>query len=668
MFDRILIANRGEIACRIIRTARELGVTSIALYSDADRDARHTRMADEAYRLPGIESSETYLNMDRVLELTRNAGAGAIHPGYGFLSENAEFASMVEESEITFVGPSSENIEQMAQKDRAKTLMENADVPVIPGYRGENQEPEFLREQAEEIGYPLLIKALSGGGGKGMRLVEEPENFSGALDACKRESQAAFGDDRVLLEKYIDTPRHIEVQVFGDQHGNAVHLFERDCSLQRRYQKVIEEAPAPGIPSAFRERIGEAAVRAVREIDYTNAGTLEFVADAAGEIEPDDFYFLEMNTRIQVEHPVTEMITGEDLIEWQIRVAAGEPLPRDQEEITREGHAFEARLYAEDPSNDFVPQTGTLGHFDVPEQNRNIRLDTGVEEGDEILIHYDPMIAKLIVYGSSREHACRLMHRTLRNTGIAGPTTNQEFLRNAFAHRSFQDASIDTNFIPDHRDQLIPEAYGQPEPEEWMLGAAFFLAGHPPDPEISRLQHDPWESGDHWRMNTDYTTEMILQSNGVEQPITVTCRTDEYRMEFKDHEASVCVQEDQPGHISLMVDGTRIDTDVVPGDSERDIVLVRDGRSIPIHHYLPGTEGAAVGGEDRTMASMPGKITNVYVSEGDEVEKNAAVLVMEAMKMEMTINAGQSGIVEQLPVSVDDQVSEGDLLIAISSE
>ncbi len=666
MFDRLLIANRGEIACRIMATARELGITTIAVYSGADRDAMHVRTADEAHEIGPPPAAESYLDIDTIVQTAQETGADAIHPGYGFLAENPDFPTAVSEAGLTFVGPEAEVIEAMGVKDRAKDLMEEAGVPVVPGYRGENQDPEHLQKQAEEIGFPVLIKPRSGGGGKGMRLVESPESFQDELAASRREAKKAFGDESVLLEKFITRPRHVEVQVFGDHHGNAVHVFERDCSLQRRYQKVIEEAPAPGVPQSFREKIGNAAVRAVESLDYTNAGTMEFIVDASGDLSDADFYFMEMNTRLQVEHPVTEMVTGEDLVEWQLRVANGEELPRKQDEIQMDGHAFEARLYAEDPSEEFAPRTGRIQRFVQPEPSKHLRIDAGVEDGDRVSIHYDPMIAKIIVWGPNRSRAVRRMHQALLDTGVAGMTTNQEFLLRVFEQQAFQNGDVHTRFIPEHRDELIPPDYGTPRRPDLLLAAVHYLSGgETTDAGNDAVPSDPWWTGTNWRLNGVLETSLTIQSDDTETDVSATCHDRQYTLSINGDTTTVALESYENGLLELRRDGARVTGRIFPTGSEGDIILFRRGRCLPFHLYVPGREPGEIAGAGRVRASMPGTIIEVLVAEGDEVEQNQPVLKMEAMKMEMTIEAGRGGTVQELPVSVGDQVSEDDLLISI---
>ena len=446
MFSKILIANRGEIACRVIKTAHKLGIATVAVYSDADADALHVTMADEAIYLGPSPSRESYLVAEKVIEAAKQTGAQAIHPGYGFLSENAEFCRLCKDNDITFIGPPVNAIEAMGSKSAAKTIMEKAQVPLVPGYHGDDQSEQVLKKAADDMGYPVLLKATAGGGGKGMRQVWSADKFSEELQAAKRESLSSFGDETMLVEKYLTQPRHVEIQVFCDNHDNAVYLFERDCSVQRRHQKVIEEAPAPGMSEELRAQMGEAAIKSAKAIGYQGAGTVEFLLDVDGS-----FYFMEMNTRLQVEHPVTEMITGEDLVEWQLRVASGEVLPKTQQQLTLKGHAFEPRIYAEDPENDFLPATGKLNFLNPPVENQHVRVDTGVRQGDDVSIYYDPMIAKLIVWDESREKALQRMAKALAEYRISGVTTNIDFLYNLATCQPFVEADLDTGFIEKHQ-------------------------------------------------------------------------------------------------------------------------------------------------------------------------------------------------------------------------
>ena len=653
MFTKILIANRGEIACRVISTARAMGIKTVAVYSDADKNARHVRMADEAVRIGSAASRDSYLRGDVIIEAAKKTGAQAIHPGYGFLSENEGFAAACKKAKITFIGPTPEAINAMGLKDKAKEIMQQAGVPIVPGYMGKDQTSEKLKSEADKIGYPVLIKAVAGGGGKGMRRVDDGKEFKEALASCKREAAASFGNDHVLIEKYVNKPRHIEVQVFGDMHGNAVYLFERDCSIQRRHQKVVEEAPAPGLSEKVRKSLGEAAVKAVRALKYTNAGTIEFIMDSA----TNEFFFMEMNTRLQVEHPVTEMITGQDLVYWQLLVASGEFLPLTQAELEIDGHAFEVRLYAEDPANNFLPQIGKITGFKTPE---DVRIDTGVEEGDIVSIHYDPMIAKLIVHGETREDAIAEMQAALEDTVLAGLITNQEFLYNIFLHPDFVKGDVDTGFIPRHEKALLPATYGRPDIDDLAIAAAYYLtefssqssSRRRPGSSGSKGQGDVWGINDNFRLNHNLTCTIDFVSRAEVLKVSVTCHADNFDVSYGKQKASI--NRATLDQINLVADGNNI-------------TIFREGRVIPLHLYTPGASGEEAG-EGRIIAPMPGKIINVLVKIGVNVDKNQPLMIMEAMKMEMTIRAGCAGVISELPVSAGQQVSDGALLVAIEQK
>ncbi len=658
LFEKILIANRGEIACRIIRTARRLGIATVAVYSDADACALHVKEADEAVRIGAPASRESYLKGDAIIEAAQKTGAQAIHPGYGFLSENEDFAAACCKAGIVFIGPSPESIRAMGLKDKAKDIMEKAGVPVVPGYKGEKQDIKTLQEAADKTGYPVLIKAVAGGGGKGMRLVERREDFAAALESCKREAKSSFANDHVLIEKYIIRPRHVEIQVFGDSHGNAVHLFERDCSLQRRHQKVVEEAPAPGLPEKVRQEMGASAVKAIRALRYTNAGTIEFIMDSRTY----DFYFMEMNTRIQVEHPVTEMITGVDLIEWQLRVAAGEMLPLTQEKIAANGHAFEARLYAEDPANNFLPQAGRVARFRPAPQ---ARTDTGIAGGDAITIHYDPMIAKIIVSGRNRDEALRALREALSQTILSGPVTNQEFLANIAAHKDFAAAHLDTGFIARHEKELLPENYGQPEEVDLICAAVFCLSGAGAESPESPCG-DPWGGADSWRLNGYLTRTLTFAAGNTRFEVTAECRGREFVITAGEKEFSVIRESFADDVLKLLVGGVAESAQIVAAGPQ--VTVFRNGRVLRLGLYNRGGAGAEGVGEGRILAPMPGKIINVMVRRGDAVAQDQPIMIMEAMKMEMTIKAGCAGIVESLAVAVNDQVPEGTTLAEIRAD
>ncbi|HSQ98777.1 MAG TPA: acetyl/propionyl/methylcrotonyl-CoA carboxylase subunit alpha [Sphingomicrobium sp.] len=619
MMKSLLIANRGEIACRVIRTARRLGVHTVAVYSDADAEALHVRLADEAVRIGPSPARESYLLGERIIEAAKSTGAQAIHPGYGFLSENADFAQAVIDAGLTWVGPKPQSIRAMGLKDAAKKLMEEAGVPVTPGYLGDDQDPTRLKAEADAIGYPVLIKAVAGGGGKGMRRVDEPGQFEDALGSAKREAASAFGDDRVLIEKYILSPRHIEVQVFGDSHGNTVHLFERDCSLQRRHQKVIEEAPAPGMSPATRAAVCEAAVRAARAVNYEGAGTIEFIADASEGLRPERIWFMEMNTRLQVEHPVTEEITGQDLVEWQLRVASGEPLPKTQGELAIEGHAIEARLYAEDPARGFLPSVGKLDHFDLGGEGR---VETGVEEGDDISTFYDPMIAKLIGRGDDREEAIGELALMLDNVEVWPVRTNAGFLFNAVLHPRFGSGEIDTGFIERHLGDLVPD----PDPDEalWRGAAAVALADDD--------EEEPLRALSGFRLNASRRADVALR---------------------RGPEIRVVSTEDGP---IAEVSGFR--------DDER-VVVFTEGQAFEFALTSRGTGGAHGVHDGEIEAPMPGRVTAVEIVLGEKVAKGQRLLTLEAMKMEHALTAPFDGTVAELATAQGAQVTEGQLLAKV---
>jgi 3-methylcrotonyl-CoA carboxylase alpha subunit len=623
MITSLLIANRGEIACRVIRTARRLGVRTVAVYSDADARALHVRMADEAVHIGPSPAGESYLVGDRIIAAAKQTGAEAIHPGYGFLSENADFAQAVIDAGLIWVGPKPDSIRAMGLKDAAKKLMAEAGVPVTPGYLGEDQDPRRLKEESELVGYPVLIKAVAGGGGKGMRRVDAPKDFDDALESAKREASSSFGDDRVLIEKYITSPRHIEVQVFGDSHGNVVHLFERDCSLQRRHQKVIEEAPAPGMDADTREAVCGAAVRAAKAVNYEGAGTIEFIADASKGLRGDRIWFMEMNTRLQVEHPVTEEITGQDLVEWQLRVASGEPLPKRQEELSISGHAIEARLYAEDPAKGFLPSVGKLEHFDLGAEGR---IETGVEEGDAISPFYDPMIAKLIATGEDRGQAIGELAAILDEIEVWPVRTNAAFLFNAVLQSDFGSGKIDTGFIEKHLDELIAD----PEPDEAIWRGAGSIAMALTDDE---------------EMLADLAG---FRLNAAPRHVVALGRAGHFR--------TVDLDGEQP---MAAVSGFR--------DEDR-IVVFYEGQAYEFALGSRGT-GASHGIHDgEIQAPMPGKVTAIEVTQGEKVAEGQRLLTLEAMKMEHALTAPFDGMVAELSAKLGAQVAEGQLLVKVTPE
>ncbi|KEO51540.1 acetyl/propionyl/methylcrotonyl-CoA carboxylase subunit alpha [Thioclava pacifica] len=637
MFSKILIANRGEIACRVIETARKLGVASVAVYSEADAQARHVAMADEAVAIGGPAPKDSYLRAEAIIAAAQQTGAQAIHPGYGFLSENPDFVEAVEAAGLTFIGPSAKAIRAMGLKDAAKALMEKAGVPVVPGYHGENQDPEHLAGAADTIGYPVLIKAVAGGGGKGMRLVEKPSEFADALASAQGEAQTAFGNPAVLIEKFISAPRHIEVQVFGDGE-KAVHLFERDCSLQRRHQKVIEEAPAPGMTPEMREAMGQAATRAAEAIGYKGAGTVEFIVDGSDGLRPDRFWFMEMNTRLQVEHPVTEAITGVDLVEWQLRVASGEPLPCAQEDLSITGHAFEARLYAEDVPAGFLPATGTLSHLRFAE---GCRADTGVRTGDTISPWYDPMIAKVITHGPTRATALGQLARALEETEVAGTVTNLAFLARLARHEGFAAGKVDTGLIGREIDTLsAPVATPAAAKALGVIAAAGLWEG-------AASGFNLWGAP---RRAVPFEEEAAIRVHG---PGHVTVELGEVSHD--------CV---------LAEDGWRVDGAKTGARMARDAdavtIFLHGAHRFEIPDLL--ARGSDAEASDLTLAPMPGLVKSVFVKAGQQVAAGDRLAIMEAMKMEHTMLAARDGVVAEVLVTAGAQVEAGAALIRLEEE
>jgi 3-methylcrotonyl-CoA carboxylase alpha subunit len=665
MFTKILIANRGEIACRVIKTARRMGIRTVAVYSEADAGARHVRMADEAVCIGAPPPRESYLVVDKIIGAALATGAQAIHPGYGFLSENEEFAEACKENGVVFIGPPVSAIRAMGSKSEAKKLMEKAGVPLTPGYHGDNQEPEFLRQQADKIGYPVLIKAAAGGGGKGMRAVDRSEDFLDALASCKREAQSSFGDQHVLIEKYLQRPRHIEIQVFGDSHGNCVYLFERDCSVQRRHQKVVEEAPAPGMPPERRAAMGKAAVDAAKAVGYVGAGTVEFIVNQDGT-----FYFMEMNTRLQVEHPVTEMITGLDLVEWQLKVGAGETLPLRQEQLAIRGHALEARIYAEDPDKGFLPSIGKLIHLAPPLEGLNVRVDTGVEQDDEISPHYDPMIAKLIVWDETRERALARMLQALADYRVVGVANNIGFLSRLVACPAFAHADLDTGLIERERAFLFPEG-AEPPAEAWLVAALAELVRDQQyaaaEAVESRDPHSPWHARDGWRMNGMARREIRLRSGELEKVVNAGYAGESFMLEFEGQSTTAAGRFIDDGALRVDLGGRRINVTVVSANEKRHVFI--DGVSFvfsaidPLFHA--GSGGGAEGG---LTAPMPGKVIALIAPVGGRVEKGAPLLILEAMKMEHTIAAPAGGTVKAFLFNVGEQVSDGAELVEFEAD
>ncbi len=657
MFDKILIANRGEIAVRVARTARRLGVRTIAVYSDADAKALHVQACDEAYRLGPPPPRESYLDGDKIIAIAKAAGAQAIHPGYGFLSENEAFAAACEREGIAFIGPPPAAIAAMGSKSAAKTIMSEARVPLVPGYHGADQDPALLASEAAKIGYPVLIKATAGGGGKGMKIVTSEREFASALASAQREAKASFGDDRVLIERYLTSPRHIEIQVFADKHGHAVHLYERDCSVQRRHQKVLEEAPAPGMTAERRKAMGDAAVAAAKAIGYVGAGTVEFIAEQDGR-----FYFMEMNTRLQVEHPVTEMITGLDLVEWQLRVAAGEPLPLAQDAILLRGHAIEARLYAEDPDRGFLPSIGRIVHWRMPRQDARVRVDTGFRAGDEVTPYYDPMLGKLIVWGADRHRACAGLLSALGDCEVAGVATNIAFLERVVAHPAFANAQLDTGLIDKHRDALFPPPGDTPRRALVAAAVAEYLAETRSQAAASASSgdpHSPWNAHDGWWPNREPLGMALRFADGeaVHDVRVAPQSNGTLRISFASGETVVRVDEEAD---RLLIDegDARFQASVVTLGEDRQVFAPGVRRRLrfvdPLAHA--GEEEPHAG---HLMAPMSGSIVAVFVRPGDKVEKGAPLCVLEAMKMEHTIVAPAAGVVTAVNCAVGERVSEG---------
>ncbi|MBN7798302.1 acetyl/propionyl/methylcrotonyl-CoA carboxylase subunit alpha [Parahaliea mediterranea] len=662
MFSKLLIANRGEIACRVIKTARRLGIATVAVYSDADRDALHVELADEAVHIGPSPARESYLVIDRIIEAARATGAEAIHPGYGFLSENAAFARACSEAGVTFVGPPVAAIEAMGSKSAAKQIMEQAQVPLVPGYHGEDQDPALLKKAADDMGYPVLLKATAGGGGKGMRQVWAADEFDEALAAAKRESSASFGDDTMLVEKYLTKPRHVEVQVFCDNHGNAVYLAERDCSVQRRHQKVIEEAPAPGMTAQLRRDMGETAIQAARAIGYSGAGTVEFLLDEDGS-----FYFMEMNTRLQVEHPVTEMITGQDLVEWQLLVASDAPLPLAQDEIRLHGHAFEARVYAEDAANDFLPATGTLGFLRPPEESEFVRVDTGVRQGDEISVFYDPMIAKLIVWDETRERALQRLASALSDYRIGGTVTNLDFLYNLATCRPFREAELDTGFITRHGELIFHQR--EQDLQLDLTLAALSLLLYRQQQAASRNCLDPWtpwQSHNGWRLNEPHAQHLVLHCHGQDFPAVAEWLGQGYRIRVNGHDTVVqgelegdCLRFELAGHRQR---GTLAATD-------EGFTLYLPAGAVQFSEVRPDTgELDASGAAGGLNAPMNGTVVTLLVEAGAAVAADQPLLVMEAMKMEHTIRAPAAGTVDSFLFQPGELVDGGAELLRFTPD
>ncbi|GMH77781.1 hypothetical protein TL16_g07531 [Triparma laevis f. inornata] len=672
--DKIIIANRGEITCRIMDTCRKLGVKTVAVYSEADANARHVQEADEAYCVGPAEAKESYLRSEKVLAVAQATGAKALHPGYGFLSENAAFADACNAAGVTFMGPPSSAIEAMGSKSNSKEIMIAAGVPCTPGYHGSDQEPEKLKEHADDVGYPVLIKAVMGGGGKGMRLVHKPEDFLESLESCKRESINSFGDDKVLLERYLTAPRHVEVQIFGDTHGNAVHLHERDCSVQRRHQKVLEEAPAPGLDQKLRERMGEAAVLAAKAVGYVGAGTVEFLMEAG----TDDFFFCEMNTRLQVEHPVTELVTGVDLVEWQLRIAAGEPLPLKQEEIVTKGHAIEARIYAENPARDFLPATGHLFHLSPP-TGEGVRVDTGVRQGDDVSIFYDPMISKLICYAENRDLAIEKLLASLKEYEVVGMPTNIPFVEKCAAHEAFRKGGVTTGFLEIYADDVqIPEGVEASDTAKGLAALALAIEGIKSTNgfvESSFRLHGRAQRILQFKSNDDTKSQINVWSNkDGSYDIEVSPDTT-----FTNVKGSYDVANRT---ITAVINNKALKASAVISNDGNDRVVSLWSQK-PGHFFDDESEeyyaaitiegdvvGASVGSgaAGAVLSPMPGKIVAVNYSVGDLVKAGDVVMILEAMKMEHPLIAPGDGVIGSIGGGEGDLIQDGQQLFVVEAE
>ncbi len=660
MFSKILIANRGEIACRVIATCRRMGIATVAVYSEADAGARHVALADEAYPIGPAAARDSYLSIGAILDAAAQSGAEAVHPGYGFLSENPAFAEACLEAGIVFIGPPAASMHAMGSKAAAKALMAQSGVPLVPGYHGEAQDDAILAREAAAIGYPVLIKASAGGGGRGMRVVESAGALQAAVDGAKREALAAFGDARLLIEKYLTRPRHIEIQVFADTLGNTVSLFERDCSIQRRHQKVVEEAPAPGIDAARRTAMGEAAVAAARAVGYVGAGTVEFIA------EGDEFYFMEMNTRLQVEHPVTEFITGQDLVEWQLRVASGERLPLLQHELGIAGHAIEVRVYAEDPARDFLPSIGRLSHLRQPRESGGVRVDTGVRQGDAITPYYDAMVAKLIVWGADRAEAVRRLGGALAQYELAGVQSNLDLLRAIAAHPAFAEAALDTGFIARHAEAL----FAAPPPASDAVLAAAPLAvradRHAIWPAGAGDPYSPWNDGDLWRMNVAGADDVALRDDERAIAVRVLQTQDGLVLDLPGRSVRATAAEDEAG-LHLRLDGVVRRVTVLREAGA--IVVIEAGRNHRFQVIDPWAAPAtAAAGGGKIVAPIPARVTRVLVAAGDVVARGAPLLVLEAMKMEITLSAPLDGTIASIRHGVDEMVQEGAELVTFEAQ
>jgi 3-methylcrotonyl-CoA carboxylase alpha subunit len=662
MFRKILIANRGEIACRVIRTCRRLGIKTVAVYSDADKNSQHVLLADEAIHIGGPRPVDSYLRGDKILQAAKKTGAQAIHPGYGFLSENADFGRACEKAGVVFIGPTPDAIDKMGSKSAAKIIMQAAGVPVVPGYHGDNQDVSFLHQQADKTGYPLLVKAVAGGGGKGMRLVKNSGEFIEQLNAAKREAKSAFGDEVVLLERFVQDPHHIEFQVFGDSQGNVVHLFERECSIQRRHQKILEETPSPFVTSEMRQKMGDAAVAAAKAINYRGAGTIEFIVGSERE-----FFFMEMNTRLQVEHPITEMTTGQDLVEWQLRVAAGEPLPQKQSELKQTGHAIEVRLCAENPANNFLPETGKLNRFAIPPLSDSVRIDTGFTEGDEVGVFYDSMIAKLITYGDKRSQAIKNLQQALGETAVIGITTNIPFLEKIAFHPAFAKGDTTTAFVDNHLSDLLHKPTAS---EGTALFAAFakLLMDEDEAAKVETANHadttSPWNSIAGWRLNSKPQRKLMLADplSGTAHTILAETVVDKhYRLQHLERFVLLEYKASDGIKLEWSCDGKPYQARVLR--HQHHITVLQNGTRFDFEQVRPYEfESAEEVPGGRLTALMPGRIVKLLVKAGDEVKQGQPLLIMEAMKMEHTIHSPRDGKVARVVHKVDDIVAADALL------
>lgn len=667
--EKILIANRGEIACRVIQTAKRLGIRTVAVYSDADKNSLHVSMADEAYHIGPPAASQSYLCKDKIINVAKASGAKAIHPGYGFLSENTEFAELCSKEGVIFIGPPASAIRDMGIKSTSKYIMSAAGVPIIEGYHGEDQTKAKLKQEAARIGYPVMIKAVRGGGGKGMRIAMTESEFDSQLESAKTEGMKSFGDDIMLIEKFVETPRHVEVQVFGDHHGNYVYLFERDCSVQRRHQKIIEEAPAPGLSEEVRRSLGEAAVRAARAVNYVGAGTVEFIMD-----KHQKFYFMEMNTRLQVEHPVTEMVTGTDLVEWQIKVASGEKLPCSQDELKLSGHAFEARIYAEDPNNAFMPGAGPLHHLTTPTPTKTVRIDTGVRQGDKVSVYYDPMIAKLIVWSQDRSTALRSVRNALKDYHVIGLNTNIQFLMDLSKHPEFEAGKVHTDFIKQHSKQLFPE---KTLTSATLCQAAIALVLR--DREKSKIMYlnaldpfSPFLLCSASRINNQAKRRISLKDGEHTVDVTVQCNHDNsFNVTIGNQEHHVTADLAKDGDrtsIRCNIDGVISSSHVVIQDDALHLFTTEGKHQLNflIPKYMMARKVGS--GADDTVAPMPGVIEKVTVKAGDKVQKGDPLVTMIAMKMEYVIRAPKAGTIEKVFYKAGDTVSKGTTLVHFKEE